>query len=226
MEVEKGIAISKTESYLLRRLLPLIGFHLAIVERITDFVVPSSGDKTERMRVIRSKLKDGSRKVHYFQCRKSHPITGGPGQHARDENEHQVKRTTAAAFVLTAIKQRKELIPFYNKKRLTFKGEYKGFAVSIALDHAQELGCFSGFYMEIEVILPHGSEHVGDCLAAIDMLIRELLNEKRPLKISYRKMLMETWSARRMTRGSYNKKLIKTFGLTSLPKHVGKAKVS
>jgi hypothetical protein len=48
--------------------------------------------------------------------------------------------------------------------------------------------------MEIETILPINSKDVSKALESIEKLSKQLLGEKRPTKISYRKMLLRTWT--------------------------------
>ncbi len=194
LETEKGFRITKSEYNLLTRLLPLIGFSFINKSRLTDFLVPTTGETTKRMRIERIlKSASGELGLHCIRCSKSHPIAGAAGKNVRREVEKHVTPMVALSFILRAIERHGAPIPYYTKKRSHFQGVYEGYPITIALDKAVGLGRFSGYYMEIETILPMGSEDVSQALSVIDALAKSLLNEKRAAKISYRKMLMMAW---------------------------------
>jgi adenylate cyclase class IV len=197
LETEKGYRISKSEYHLLRHLLPKIGFAFQKKSIITDFVVPTRGATTRRLRVERiKKSADGKTGLNCIRTFKSHPIKGEEGRHVRKEQEKKVSPSQALAFIIGEIEELGAAIPYYTKKRWHFQGMYKGYQMTIALDHAVGLGRFSGRYMEIETILPVDAsrKQVKRALKAIEKLSFHLVAEYRPSKISYRKMLMATWT--------------------------------
>jgi hypothetical protein len=194
LETEKGFRITKSEYNLITRLLPLIGFSFTNKSRLTDFLVPTAGETTKRMRIERTLTSaSGELELHCIKCEKSHPISGPAGKNVRREVEKHVTPVAALSFILSAIEKHGAPIPYYSKKRSHFEGVYEGYPITIALDQAVGLGRFSGYYMELETILPMGSEDVSHALSVIDALAKSLLHEKRAAKISYRKMLMMTW---------------------------------
>lgn len=208
LETEKGYRLSRAEYKLLRLVLPLLGFAFQKKSLITDFVVPTEGEVTRRMRIERiKKSADGHEGVHCIRCFKNHPIKGRDGKHVRKELEECVKPSAALKYIMKAIARLGAPIPFYSKTRRHFTGVYQGLEMTIALDHAVGLGKYSGYYMEIETILPVGSKRkaVRKALHIIGQLAESLLSEKRPTKISYRKMLMQTWSHGKVTKKKLHK---------------------
>lgn len=208
LETEKGYRLTRAEYKLLRLVLPLLGFAFRKTSHITDFVVPTKGEVTRRMRIERiKKSADGHKGVHCIRCFKNHPIKGRDGKHVRREFEECVKPSAALAYIMKAIARRGAPIPYYSKKRRHFTGVHQGLEMTIALDHAVGLGKYSGYYMEIETILPVGSKRkaVRKALRVIGQLAVMLLFEKRATKISYRKMLMQTWSHGKVTKKKLHK---------------------
>ncbi len=232
LETEKGLPISKAEHRLLRSELPAIGFAFLKKSLITDFVIPTRGETTRRMRIEKiQKAADGSKGIRCIRCFKMHPLKGRRGKHVRMEDEKCVKPRKALAFILTMIDELDARIPFYSKKRRLYRGVYEGVEMTISLDRAWGIGKFSGHYMEIETIqaLDSTEEEVARVIELIDQLAQVLLGEKRKAKISYRKMLMKTWADGEVRKNKLpkekGKKLRKARGIyRKLLKKVAKAK--
>jgi adenylate cyclase class IV len=196
IETEKGYRISQSEYKRLRLVLPWAGFSFVKQSLITDFVVPTNGETTRRMRIERIRRSaDGSDGVRCVHCVKKHPVKGDAGKHVRAETESIVGADEALSFILAEIGALGAPLPYYSKKRWNFQGSYRGFEMTVSLDHAYGLGRFSGHYLEIEAILPLLSEQdvLTQALSAISELSENLLTDARPTKISYRKMLMQSW---------------------------------
>ncbi|MDZ4834009.1 MAG: hypothetical protein SGJ27_09560 [Candidatus Melainabacteria bacterium] len=201
-EVEKGYRLRKAEYKVLKQLLPTIGFAFQKESHITDFVMPSEGETTRRMRIENVKVAvDGNTGVTCIKGFKSHPIKGRKGRNVRFEDEKIVSPQRALSFILDMMNRLKAPIPYYNKTRWHYQGEFNGIVVTITLDHARGLDHYSGHYIEIETLLALGSEEevVQQALATIEKLAAQLLANRRA-KISYRKMLMKTWSKCRVTK--------------------------
>lgn len=206
-EVEKGYRLRKSEFSVLKQLLPTLGFAFQKKSHITDFVVPTRGKTTRRLRIENVKDSvDGKTGVTCIKCFKNHPIKGRNGRNVRFENERAVSAKGALSFILNVMAKLAAPIPYYTKTRLHFTGVYDGLTITITLDRARGLGRFSGRYIEIETQLPLGSKKkvVKSALRTIDKLAAELL-QKRKRKISYRRMLMKTWSQSRVTKKKLDK---------------------
>ncbi len=196
LETERGIKISKAEYHLLKQLLPWLGFAFAKKSLITDFVVPTKGDTTRRGRIENvQKSANGETGLHCLRTFKNHPIKGKTGKHVRGEDEKEISAEKVLLFIMRHIDKLGAPIPYYAKKRWHFEGDYKGYTVTIALDHAHGLGKYSGYYMEVETILPEKTKRkkVRRALKAIVRLLKRLVGEHRRSKISYRRMLLSTW---------------------------------
>lgn len=206
-EVEKGYRLRRSEYTVLKELLPTIGFAFQKKSHITDFVVPTKGKTTRRMRIENVKTAaDGTTGVKCIKGFKNHPIKGRAGRNVRFENEHVVSPKHVLTFILSVMSKLGAPIPYYTKTRLHYQGVYDGLEITITLDRARGLHRFSGRYIEIETLLPLGSKKkvVKSALKTIKKLAAELLKKRRP-KISYRKMLMKTWSHGRVTKKKLHK---------------------
>ncbi len=197
-ETEKGFRVSKKEFEALKLRLPDLGFAFSKRCHITDFVIPTKGSVTRRMRIETTGEGDdaATRCIRGF---KNHPLKGKKGKHVRLEDEKIVKPSVAITFITSAMERLKAPIPYYRKKRLLYQGKHDGFDFVIALDRAKEIGKFSGYYVEIETLLPLGSteDDVEKALVVIEALAETLFGEKRKPKISYRRMLKKAWKRKK-----------------------------
>jgi hypothetical protein len=192
-EIEKGFYLNRHLTRALKRKAKKLGLTFSRKVKITDFVIPSTGRSTKRLRVERTvSSANGHLGIELLRCSKSHPIKGERGEHVRYEQEPEITLDAALKFIARAIDKHEAGIPRYWKTRTEYTCQYEGFDWTIALDHAFGLGHYSGRYMEIETILPADSPRVVEALAAIDSLAIKLIG-KQKVKISYRKMLMATW---------------------------------
>lgn len=213
LETEKGYPISSVEHGKLKKTLPALGFAFLKKSLITDFVAPSREQVTRRMRVENIEVaSDGVTGVRLIRCFKNHPIKGRSGRNVRMEDERCVKPATALAFILEVIEELDAPLPYYSKVRWLYRGAYEGLEMTISLDHATGIGAFSGCYIEIETLLPLSSTkaEVRKVLRIIAKLAGELLGGRRKEKISYRKMLGKSWSAKKR-RGKGGKKTRKNY---------------
>lgn len=207
-ETEQGFKISKREYKALKLRLPELGFAFSKRAKITDFVIPTRGKVTRRMRI--EKIGSGDEAVtRCIRGFKNHPVKGKKGKHVRLEDEKLVKSGAALTFILDAMSRLKAPVPYYTKKRLHFQGKYEDLDFVITLDRAEGTGRYSGRYIEIETLLPLDStkDDIKNALNVIATLAELLLGEKRKPKISYRKMLMKTWRRKIKTRRKKLKKL-------------------
>jgi hypothetical protein len=194
-EIERGFCLSRHQWRNLRRSVAQRGLKFSRKLEITDFVVPSTGRSTNRLRVERTvAAADGKCGVKLLRCTKSHPIRGAIGEHIRHEKEPEVKLSAALKFVTRAVDKHEAAVPRYSKTRTEFTYTYAGFDMTVSFDRAVGLGRYSGHYLEIETILPDNSTRISEALAAIGNLAVLLLGKKVKDKISYRKMLMATWN--------------------------------
>lgn len=193
-EIERGFSLHRLQWRKLKRKAARIGLKFSRKLEITDFVIPSTGKSTRRLRVERTINSFGTVcGVKFVRCAKSHPVKGKVGRHIRHEREDEISLDAAISFVTRAVDKHEAAIPRYSKTRTEYTYAYAGYEMTVSFDHAVGLGRYSGHYLEIETILPDKSPHIDDALAAIRSLSLLLLGKKRRGKISYRKMLMATW---------------------------------
>lgn len=197
-EIERGFCLNRSQWRDLKRRSAQLRLKFSRKLKITDLVIPSTGKSTNRLRIERTvQSVDQVCGVKFLRCTKSHPLRGEIGEHIRHELEKEVSVDTALKFISRAVDKHEAAIPRYNKTRTEYTCTYGGFEMTVSLDHAFGLGRYSGRYMEIETTLPNGSTRVADALAVIGNLAALLLGKKCRNKISYRKMVMETWNHRK-----------------------------
>jgi adenylate cyclase class IV len=113
----------------------------------------------------------------------------------RRETEREVRTSTAALWKLLGRVISGEPLLSFSKQRQLFDGKLGGADAVVSIDEVTGLGSFSGWYMEVEVLVPLD----GDTAAwqeRIFALVRDILQEHRPdVKRSYMDMLKESRKA-------------------------------
>ena len=166
-EIEVGAPISDEEyARLKNEVLPELGFRWCRTLEIRDFLIPTVEDTTQRIRVERIIASaDGTVGVQNLWGHKRHPLKGSDRRHVREEDEPPVSRKKAMGVILHAMELLQSLIPSYIKTRDELEGSFAGLSLTIALDHSNDLGKFSGRYMEIGHIMELDNPAYLDALA-------------------------------------------------------------
>jgi adenylate cyclase class IV len=190
LEVERKFALAAAEVTALRARLEQLGFTYAGTAAMTDSFLPAAVDG-EMMRVRSERLGDQSPRtmLTYKQWVKT-----ASGKERR-ETEREVRTSTAALWKLLGRVISGEPLLSFSKQRQLFDGKLGGADAVVSIDEVTGLGSFSGWYMEVEVLVPLD----GDTAAwqeRIFALVRDILQEHRPdVKRSYMDMLKESRKA-------------------------------
>lgn len=126
----------------------------------------------------------------FFQTHKER--TWVDGTKVKRESEPEVHPISAQFILIGAKKTLRDHLPTMFKRRREFKGSWRGFDVTIEIDHTPVLGdMFSSYWMEVEImvdnpkLVPKAHKHVR-------ALAKKILGEKRKRsKKSYRRMLFK-----------------------------------
>lgn len=219
-EVERKFRVLPKEYPGLQAKLEREGFELVTTSVITDTLLSTdaTGD-TERVR--REQLLNGdapdvcffeTQKTHTLiisssaakqgkkagkggrKSKKKHPTRKARSNHVREETEEKISADSAEDRIARAIHERCAPLPAYSKTRRLYRGKVKGYEASVALDLAQGLGSYSGYYIEIEILLPLDAKPktIVGVQRIIIQFARKLLGDKRKPQPSYRKMLLRT----------------------------------
>lgn len=183
-EIERKYRLSLSEFNKLQSLLEERGFKRACKFSLTDTFLPAK-NKGELIRVRDQKGSDGACSVLTLKS-----WVQVAGQREREEREvDPLDRLSRSVLLILGRRAANATLLSYTKEREEFRAERDGLSVTAALDHTDQLGEFSGYYLEFEVIA-HDSKDVERARATIAKLVAEFLgSEERPQAASYKDML-------------------------------------
>lgn len=183
-EIERKYRLSLAEYNTLQSLLAERGFVHACKYSLTDTFLPAK-NKGELIRVRDQKGSDGTSSV--LTLKSWVQVTG---QREREEREvDPLDRLSRSVLIIFGRRVADQALLSYTKERQEFRANRDGLSVTAALDYTDQLGEFSGYYLEFEVIA-HDSNDVERARAAISKLVAEFLgSEERPTAPSYKDML-------------------------------------
>lgn len=184
LEVERKFAISQGESLMLPDRLASCGFAYLDKVFMTDTFLPVRTEgEMGRVRVERNA--NGTRTM---LTHKTWSNTTGGGRE-RQESETPIGKFTSVCLLTIGRRLKGAELLSFGKHRELFSGHLNGRQAIVSIDQAEGLGKHTGFYLEVEVIVPLG-EDVTSAREYIFRLVQELLGEARdPVKLSYLQML-------------------------------------
>jgi predicted adenylyl cyclase CyaB len=186
-EVERKFSISENEYIALPEKLKKLGFVFVRRASMHDTFLPTmnAGDMS-RIRV--ETIGDVTTTVF---TRKTWETVAGTRERKETPDEVLGVNTTAVLLELGRRLNGPELLSF-SKVRNEYQRHADDLNVTVALDKAEDLGKYSGYYMEIEVLVTTNGE-VEPARRCIDSLVATLLGEKRAdVQLSYMEMLVQT----------------------------------
>jgi adenylate cyclase class IV len=183
-EIERKYRLTLEEFNALQTMLEERGFKRAYKFALTDTFLPAR-NKGELIRVRDQKGSDGSSSVLTLKS-----WVQIAGQREREEREvDPLDRLSRSVLLIFGRRAADATLLSYTKEREEFQAERDGLSVTAALDYTDQLGEFSGYYLEFEVIA-HDNNHVERARATISKLVAEFLGDaERPQAPSYKDML-------------------------------------
>jgi len=183
-EIERKYRLSLAEYNTLQSLLAERGFVHACKYSLTDTFLPAK-NKGELIRVRDQKGSDGTSSVLTLKS-----WVQVAGQREREEREvDPLDRLSRSVLIIFGRRVAGQALLSYTKERQEFCANRDGLSVTAALDYTDQLGEFSGYYLEFEVIA-HDANDVERARATISKLVAEFLgSEERPTAPSYKDML-------------------------------------
>jgi predicted adenylyl cyclase CyaB len=182
-EIERKYRLSKSEYDELPKTLKHLGFShkKEVVENDTFLPVEKKGD----MLRIRDE-KEGQITTHIL-TRKTWVET--KGERERSEQEEEVSSFVRNTILEVVERANEKSLRHLSKKRTFFAAVDDGEAVTVTLDYVDQIGQYSGPYMEVEFLV-HNQEDVPRFRDKIKQLAKTLLQEERDyVQTSYQEML-------------------------------------
>lgn len=190
-EVERKFRLQDvTEALNLNKSLLSLGFVSAGLATMSDSFLPGALPG-EMLRIRREQIDGGS--VHTIFTFKQWVETSSGTE--RQETERTVQATIASIWLVVGRLLNGGPLLGFSKKRHLYDGKLDGMDCVVSVDDVEGLGQYSGWYMEVEVLMPLGEEtaHVRErILALTEQIIGEPRADERR---SYRDMLLESMQA-------------------------------
>lgn len=187
LEVERKFALTKPEVDVIPGRLKDLGFSYAGTAAMTDSFLPTAVDG-EMMRVRQEKIDDAPARTVLTFKKWVKTETGKE----RQETEREVGSSVGALWRIIGRAIARQPLLSFSKSRQLFDGKLGDGDAVVSIDEVNGLGTFSGFYMEVEVLVPLD----GDVVTYRDRifaLVKEILQEERPdVQRSYMEMLKES----------------------------------
>ncbi len=189
-EIERKYRLTLVEHNTLPGLLVERGFTRVHKFSLTDTFLPAP-TKGELIRVRDQKSEAARSSVLTLKS-----WVSVAGQREREEREvDPLDSLSRSILLLLGRRAAGSSLLSYTKQREEFQATRDGLTVTAALDWTDELGEFSGYYLEFEVIA-HDEKHVERARATIAKLVAEFLgSEERPTAPSYKDMLERSRSS-------------------------------
>lgn len=190
LEVERKFALSAHEVGSISARLEQLGFTYAGTAMMTDSFLPTAVDG-EMMRVRQEKI--GAEPTRSILTFKKWVATSTGKE--RQETERQVGASIAALWKLLGRLIGGKTLLSFSKARKLYNGKLGDADAVVSLDEVDGLGSYSGFYMEVEVLVPLDGD-VALFRDRIFAIVQDILGESRPdVKRSYMDMLKESLKA-------------------------------
>ena len=186
LEIERKFRISELEHRGLADKLEARGFAFVGTVHELDTFLPT--DKPEDM--MRIRVETDSQAVRRLITTKIEVTVQGGGRE-RQEREEEIGELTASC--LLSLGQRlaggRPLPSLRKTPRRNFQGILNGRSATAVLDQVEGIGAYSGYYLEIEVLAPLGSDvsTIGQEILAFAAAL--LGDSRQPEELSYMKML-------------------------------------
>jgi adenylate cyclase class IV len=184
LEVERKFALTADEAERLRQSLVDAGYRYAGLASMTDTFLPVL-EQGEMMRVRQESIDDNpvSTVLTFKQW-----VPANTGKERR-ETERQVRSTTGLVWAILGRFISGKPLPRFSKQRQLFEGTINSAPAVVSIDKVDGLGQFSGWYMEVEIIVPLDGDP-SQFTQHIFQLVEELLGAPREdVKRSYQEML-------------------------------------
>ena len=189
LEVERKFALSAQEAVMVPERLLTLGFTYAGTALMTDTFLPGSAEG-EMMRVRREQIDEQPPKA-ILTFKKWVATASGK---ERQETERQVPSTIASIWVLIGRLLNGTALLTFGKQRQLYDGKLGGSDAVVSIDDVAGLGSFSGFYLEVEVLVPLNGDSEKFKELIFD-LVKQIFGESRQdVKKSYRDMLIASTS--------------------------------
>ena len=194
LEVERKYRLSPEEVSFLPEKIRSLGFVPASTVSMTDRFLPTAGEGD--MVRVRDESESGAKRtlLTFKQW-----VGTQDGGRERQECEGQVGKLGRRLLLVLGCLVRGSRLLSFSKERQLFDGSLGGRTVVVSIDNVGGLGDYSGFYLEVELLVPLAGD-VSSAREAIFGLVVTLLGEEREMvKLSYQDMLKLSLSQARIS---------------------------
>lgn len=191
LEVERKFRLDASEVTAIRSRLEALTYeHIGDVF-MTDTFLPSP-TPGEMMR-IRQETLNGVTTV--MLTHKTWIVTAD-GDKERQESERETRPFLASLLVVLGRMVSGEQLSGFSKERSLYRGQIDSGEVIVSIDNVSGLGDYSGFYVEIEIIVPAGTDP-GAAKSAVYEVATKVFGEAREdVRQSYQDMLAASKAAK------------------------------
>ncbi len=191
LEVERKFRLSQDEFARLPERLEGLSFTSAGLVEMTDTFLPTQ-NAGDMMRIRRESQDDQPART--VLTVKSWIVTEDGGKE-RKETEREIGDSLAGLLLASGRWLKGSELLGFSKRRRLFEGRLAGLEAVVSLDSVDNLGTFSGVYLEVEILVPVGAD-VGPARNQIADFVSMLLGEARePVSLSYMEMLKRSIAA-------------------------------
>lgn len=190
LEVERKFGITDREAQELPGRLMSKGFAPYDAVEMKDYFLPPEAPG-EMLRVRQEKSRHNPPVC--ILTLKSWQTTRDGGKE-RSERERETRAAVGWLWIILGRLIKGSSLLSFSKHREVYHGTVDDRQTVASIDHVSGLGIYSGYYLEIEVIMPAGSA-VNAVRDQIYELAGSLLNDPRDVKRSYLDMLVESQSS-------------------------------
>jgi adenylate cyclase class IV len=161
---------------------------------MTDTFLPTE-DEGDMMRV---RVESGNGLPRSILTLKSWVSTADGGKE-RKETEREIPAFLGRLLVAIGRTLKGSPLMSFSKHRQLFEGNLSGWPCVLSLDRVDKLGPYSGVYLEVEILVPVGTD-VTPARQRITAFASELLGENRePFALSYMEMLKRSLQLSRVS---------------------------
>ena len=187
LEVERKFIISAQEAVELSERLRTFGFEFSKQVSMSDTFLPTSV-AGEMMRVRNERSSGASACLVTFKQWVSTP----DGGKERQETEREIGWISRSLLLFAGkLVNQGELLSF-SKKRDLYLGNLAGRQAVVSIDQVEGLGKYSGFYLEVEVLVPLHEDVTKAKEQIFDLVAQLFAKARQDVKQSYMDMLIKS----------------------------------
>jgi len=191
LEVERKFRLTQCQIEPVRERIVSLGFGAASLVFMTDYFLPTENEGD----MMRVRFESEQDKKRTCLTQKSWVGTSDGGRE-RKETESEIPTLVGSLLILIGRCLKGSELLTFSKHRQLFEGKLSGLNAVVSLDRVDNLGPYSGHYLEVEILVPI-QENVAPARERIADFARAVLGEGcEPVEMSYMNMLKRSLELR------------------------------